>query len=85
MKTKLTLSLFAGILAIGLVACNEEKAASEASTGGAQKTCPVSGEDLGSMGDPVIAMHEGKEIKLCCDSCVPKFNADPAKFAAKLP
>jgi hypothetical protein len=82
MNTKIVTTLLGGFFALALVACSEKKAAPETSTGGAQKTCPVSGEELGSMGDPVVVMHEGKEIKLCCDSCLPKFNADPAKFAA---
>ena len=45
-------------------------------------TCPVSGEALGSMGDPIVVEHEGREVKLCCKGCVKKFNADPAKFVA---
>lgn len=85
MKAKLTLALMGGFLALALVACSDQKSAPEASTGGAQKVCPVSGEELGSMGDPVVVSHEGKEIKLCCASCVDEFNADPAKFSAMVP
>jgi hypothetical protein len=48
------------------------------------KTCLVSGEDLGSMGDPVVIVHEGQQIKFCCDSCLPKFEKDPAKYLSKL-
>ncbi len=44
------------------------------------KTCPVSGEELGSMGDPVIVEHERTTVKLCCKSCIKKFNADPEKY-----
>jgi hypothetical protein len=47
-------------------------------------TCVVSGEALGSMGDPVIIHHEGAEVRLCCKGCVKKFNADPAKYLEKL-
>ncbi|MBI4557457.1 MAG: hypothetical protein HY706_07735 [Candidatus Hydrogenedentes bacterium] len=43
-------------------------------------TCPVSGEKLGSMGDPVVYSHEGREIRFCCKSCEPKFQAEPAKY-----
>ncbi len=46
------------------------------------KTCPVSGEALGSMGDPVIVVHEGTTVKLCCKSCIKKFEADPEKYTA---
>lgn len=45
-------------------------------------TCPVSGEELGSMGDPVTLIVEGREVKLCCNGCVKKMKADPAKYFA---
>ena len=48
------------------------------------KVCVVSGEDLGSMGKPVKIEHEGQAAYLCCDSCIDKFNAEPAKYLAKL-
>jgi hypothetical protein len=48
------------------------------------KTCIVSDEELGSMGDPVVLVHEGQEIKFCCKSCIKKFKADPAKYLKKL-
>jgi hypothetical protein len=47
-------------------------------------TCIVSGEKLGGMGKPVVFTHEGQEIKLCCKSCKPKFEKEPAKYLAKL-
>lgn len=46
--------------------------------------CIVSGEELGSMGDPIVMVHEGQTVKFCCDSCVPDFEKDPAKFITKL-
>jgi len=46
--------------------------------------CPVTGEPLGSMGDPIIAIGEGREARLCCGGCEPKFSADPAKYFAKI-
>lgn len=47
-------------------------------------TCLVSGEKLGEMGKPVVFTHEGQEIKLCCKSCKPKFEKEPAKYLEKL-
>jgi hypothetical protein len=47
-------------------------------------TCVVSGEALGSMGQPIVIHHEGAEVRLCCKGCVKKFNADPAKYLEKL-
>ena len=46
--------------------------------------CPVSDEKLGSMGDPVVFVHNGQEIKLCCKNCRKDFDAEPAKYLAKL-
>ena len=46
--------------------------------------CIVSGEKLGSMGDPIVLVHQGQEVKLCCKSCKPDFEKEPAKFLSKL-
>lgn len=46
--------------------------------------CIVAGSKLGSMGEPFVLVHEGQELKFCCESCKPKFDAEPAKFLAKL-
>ena len=35
--------------------------------------CPVSGETLGEMGDPVVKVYEGREVKFCCKNCVGTF------------
>ena len=48
------------------------------------KTCVVSGEELGSMGKPVVHTHEGRQVQFCCKSCLPKFQKDPAKYLKKL-
>jgi YHS domain-containing protein len=47
-------------------------------------TCVVSGEKLGSMGEPYVITHEGTEVRFCCDSCLPEFKKDPDKYLAKL-
>jgi hypothetical protein len=47
-------------------------------------TCVVSGDELGSMGDPVVLVHEGQTMKFCCEGCIDKFNADPDKYLAML-
>ena len=44
------------------------------------KTCVVSGEKLGEMGDPYVWEYEGREIKFCCKGCVKDFKKDPAKY-----
>lgn len=44
--------------------------------------CPISGEKLGSMGDPVVRVYQGREIRLCCDGCIHDFEKDlKASFA----
>ncbi len=46
--------------------------------------CPVSGEALGSMGDPILLNHEGRDIRFCCAGCPPKFKSDPGQFLSKI-
>ena len=46
--------------------------------------CLVSGEALGSMGEPTVLTYKGKEIKLCCSDCVEGFNKEPEKYLAAL-
>ncbi len=46
--------------------------------------CVVSGEKLGSMGEPIVLEYQGQQIKLCCKNCKPDFEKEPAKFIAKL-
>jgi hypothetical protein len=47
-------------------------------------TCIVSDEKLGEMGKPVVFVHEGQEIKLCCKGCRKDFDKDRAKYLKKL-
>lgn len=47
-------------------------------------TCVVSDEKLGDMGKPYVFTHEGREIKLCCKSCLNGFKKDPAKYIKKI-
>jgi Cu(I)/Ag(I) efflux system membrane fusion protein len=42
-------------------------------------TCPVSGEELGGMGEPLVKVIEGREVRFCCGSCVKGFVNDPGK------
>ncbi|NLT71660.1 MAG: hypothetical protein GXX91_13340 [Verrucomicrobiaceae bacterium] len=48
------------------------------------KVCLVTDNTLGSMGKVITKKHEGQEVKFCCKPCVKKFNANPAKYLAKL-
>jgi Cu(I)/Ag(I) efflux system membrane fusion protein len=55
-----------------------------AQTNEAQKTCPVTGAELGTMGPPVSVEVNGRKVWLCCDACPPKIKANPAKYMAKV-
>ncbi len=39
-------------------------------------TCPISGEKLGSMGDPIVKTYGGREVRFCCPPCIATFEAD---------
>ena len=78
---------------LAFVSCNKEASVVEADPSAINNAavkpypldvCIVSGEKLGSMGEPITIVHEGQEIKFCCDSCPPKFKKDPAKYLGKL-
>ena len=49
---------------------------------GGQKTCPVTGEELGSMGKPIAVMVKGETVYVCCRGCAPKAQANPDKTLA---
>lgn len=42
--------------------------------------CIVTGNELGSMGDPIAMVHEGQEVKFCCAPCIKKFTNNPDKY-----
>ncbi|MFY9345032.1 MAG: hypothetical protein WAT39_21255 [Planctomycetota bacterium] len=46
--------------------------------------CPVSGKKLGSMGDPVVKLYEGREVRYCCGGCIKRFEKDLATSLASL-
>lgn len=48
------------------------------------ETCMVSGEKLGSMGDPINLVVGNRLVKICCAGCEKTVRADPAKFIDQL-
>lgn len=53
------------------------------------KSCLVSDEPLGSMGDAVGYVHRAagkpeRVVFVCCEGCIDDFKADPAKFLKKV-
>jgi len=80
MKPLLSIAtLFALVSFPGLTQAEEQKAKPYP-----LKVCIVTGEKLGSMGEPSAFVYEGQEIKLCCSHCKPRFDKDPEKHLKKL-
>ena len=50
----------------------------------AQKSCPITGEPLGSMGTPVKVDLKNQSVFLCCKACQKKALADPVKTLEKV-
>jgi YHS domain-containing protein len=48
------------------------------------ETCPVSGEKLGGMGDPIDYVYGTRLVRFCCKGCVKSFQKDPATTMAKI-
>ena len=49
---------------------------------GGQKTCPVMGDVLGEMGEPIPVLVKGQTVYVCCKGCVGKVQRDPDKYLA---
>jgi hypothetical protein len=50
----------------------------------AQKICPVSDQELGSMGKPIKVTVEGQEVFVCCAGCIDELKNNFAEYKAKL-
>ncbi|MBI3834990.1 MAG: hypothetical protein HY287_11730 [Planctomycetes bacterium] len=83
---------FVSICTLAVVAfAQHDKPAAKADAGGKRSgdpyylaTCPISGGKLGSMGDPVVKVYDGREVRFCCGDCPGKFEKDMAGSMAKL-
>lgn len=48
-------------------------------------TCPVSGEQLGGeMGDAIVKVYDGREVRFCCKMCISDFEEDQAAGFEKI-
>ncbi len=45
-----------------------------------QRTCPVNGEPLGSMGKPVRVDVSARSIYVCCEGCVNAVHRNPDRY-----
>ncbi len=49
-----------------------------------QKTCPVGGGALGSMGVPPKVDIDGREVFVCCEGCIEELKENSDKYLAQL-
>ena len=74
---KRVFSLGLSVLAVALFTVaatkDKEEAAKRVGDPYTLKTCPVSGEALGSMGEAPVFLHEGREVRFCCGGCEKKY------------
>lgn len=78
------LAVVAALLLIGTVSFGQESRPTVATDPYTLGSCPVSGKKLGSMGDPVVKVISGREVRFCCAGCVSTFEKDSAKQFKKL-
>lgn len=64
------------------VAAAHTAAPAPAARYGGQVKCPVTGEELGSMGEPVAVAVGGRTVYVCCRGCAKRAEADPTKTLA---
>jgi hypothetical protein len=91
LKNLFTVTLLSG-MALFMVSCastgNGPDSGSVAASGGTKsyplKTCIVTDNDLGSMGDEQRTVYQGQEIKFCCKPCEAKFLKNPEKYLQKI-
>ena len=83
LKSLTAMALIAAYLAAPLVGFAAEKKDEKAKAYPLDK-CVVSDEKLGEMGKPYVFKHEGREVQLCCKSCLKDFKKDPAKYLKKI-
>ena len=78
--THLPALLAAGLLTLPFVSRADDKKPKPLDT------CVVADEKLGADPNmkPYVFTHEGREVKLCCKSCLKDFKKDTAKYVAKI-
>ena len=74
------------VLSVSCPAFAEDKAPAAAAEAAApievgNKLCPVSGEKVGDMGEPIHVEHNGKIYNLCCSMCAKDFKKDTEKYS----
>ena len=83
MKILKTFLLVSAICSVAILSFAEDKKADKPKPY-PLTTCVVSDEKLDGHGKPYVFTHEGREIKMCCKSCLKDFKKDTAKYIKKL-
>lgn len=95
MKASVLLCALAGSLPVGamaLAASGPPSSGAPAAAASAERvgdpyplaTCPITGKKLGEMGDPIVKVYDGREVRFCCPACPAKFEKDLAASLAKI-
>jgi len=85
LKTCTALVLTGAFLALPLSVVAQDKAKTEKAKPYPLDVCAVSGEALGGdHGEPYVFVSEGREIQLCCKSCLSDFNKEKTQILAKV-
>lgn len=74
------LMLFVMALALALPAVAEEAVGDPYPL----DVCAVSGEPLGSMGDPIVYVKDGREVRFCCGGCEKKYDKSTETYSAEV-
>jgi hypothetical protein len=81
MKKMMTLMLALALLAAPVALADESARVGDPYP---LNVCAVAGEPLGSMGDPIVKVVEGREVRFCCAGCVGKYEKSTATYSAEI-
>lgn len=70
------------VIIVSLWACQKSEPQKIAEKTAFNEVCPISGERVSPKSKTVE--YQGKVYGFCCNSCEPKFKADPAKYSANV-
>ncbi len=66
-----------------LLTSTQENTLASAAVDVGNKTCPVSGEEIGEMGEVTRYEYNGKIYNLCCAMCIKDFQKNPEQYSNK--
>lgn len=83
MRRFIVMSLTATLLA-AMPALAEEAAEERVGDPWPLNVCAKSGEELGSMGDPVVKVIDGRELRFCCAGCIKGVEKSPESYLPEM-